>query len=245
MKVIERIRRIFRSFFGLFVSMAEDPKLILQQNIRDMRDKVPMMNTGIAKARGGVEHLAQEIEFYKSDVAKITSRVKACLLNNNEALAGQYASQLQKQKEALERSQHQYESAKAGYDALQKLKERYMHEMQAKTDEAMQAIRESESSQWKGELANVFETFEVADVSSTHQEMLDKLKAKTAEADGKILAAVEGVDMKQFDMEEQAQALEGQELLKQFKMDLGMDKSSPLGSESVKKTIAEVGALKA
>lgn len=236
--MLARIRRIFRSFLGMFVEMAEDPKLILQQNIRDMKDKVPMMNTGIAKARGGIEHLAQEIEYYKSEINKATSRVKACLLNGNEPLAGQYASQLQKLKEALERSQHQYDAAKGGYEALLKLKERYMHEMQMKTEEAMQAIKEADSAAWKSDLASTFQSFEVADVDSTHQEMIDKLKAKSADAEGKIAAAVESVDMKQFDMEEKAQELEGQELLKQFKMDLGMDKPV-LDSESEKKTIAE------
>ena len=56
----ERLKRVFRSIFGNFISMAEDPKLILEQNIRDMRDKVPEINTGIAKARGGIVRLEDE-----------------------------------------------------------------------------------------------------------------------------------------------------------------------------------------
>jgi len=47
-----RIKRIFRSFLGAFISIGENPELILEQNMRDMRDNIPEMNTGIAKAKG-------------------------------------------------------------------------------------------------------------------------------------------------------------------------------------------------
>ena len=34
----ERVKRLFRSIFGGIIDRAEDPELILQQVIRDMRD---------------------------------------------------------------------------------------------------------------------------------------------------------------------------------------------------------------
>ena len=40
----QRLSRVIRSFVGFFISVAEDPELILQQNIRDMNDQVPRMN---------------------------------------------------------------------------------------------------------------------------------------------------------------------------------------------------------
>lgn len=226
-----RIKRIFRSFIGAFINLAEDPKLILQQNIRDMQDKVPEMNTGIAKAKGGVLHLEQEIDTYKKEIAATTARVKACLLGGDEALAGQYAMQLKQKQEALEHSTAQHQQAQAGYEALLKLKERYMREMKLKTEEAMQAIKESDAAKWKSELADCFTAFEVAGVDQTHNDMIEKLKERSTLADGKIAAAVEGIDMKGIAMEEKAQALEGQELLKQFKLDLGM--STPASSSPV------------
>ena len=221
-----RIKRIFRSFVGAFISMGENPELILEQNIRDMRDKVPEMNTGIAKARGGIIRIENEITQYKQDVARLTARVKACLLSNDDEMAGQFAVQLKRVQEALERDQAQLESANAGYQALLKLKERYMREMKMKTEEAQRAISEARASKWKSELADVFESFEVAGVDATHQEMIEKLRDKTAMADGKIAAAVESVDMKTIEMEEKARQLEGQELLKQFKLDLGLEKKA-------------------
>jgi phage shock protein A len=221
-----RIKRMFRSLIGAVISLGEDPKLILEQNIRDMRDKVPEMNTGIAKARAGIIRLEDEAKRYREEGTRVRARIKACLLSGDDGLAGQYAVQLKRQEEALERNQGQLESAKAGYEALLKLKERYMREMKLKTEEAMRAIREAEAAKWKNELADVFESFEVGGVDATHQEMVDKLREKTALAEGKIAAAVESVDMKTIELEEKARALEGQELLKQFKLDLGLDKKT-------------------
>ncbi len=218
----ERIKRLFRSVMGSFVSMAEDPKLILQQNMRDMQDKVPEMNTGIAKARGGIVRLEDEANTTKQDIAKLTARVKSALLAGEEGMAGQYAVQLKQKQDALEHTSAQLSSAKMGYDGLLKLKERYMREMKMKTEQAMAAIKEAESAKWKSELADVFQSFEVAGVDATHQEMIEKLKEKSAMAEGKIASAVESMDTKGMEIEEKAQQMEGQELLKQFKMELGL-----------------------
>lgn len=222
----ERLKRVFRSFIGHFISLAEDPKLILQQNIRDMQDKVPEMNTGIAKARGGIVRLEEEQRTTQQDIARLTARVKSALLAGEESMAGQFAVQLKQKQDSLERTNGQLATAKQGYDGLLKLKERYMREMKAKTEQAMAAIKEADAAKWKSELADVFQTFEVAGVDATHQEMIEKLKEKSATAEGKIQSAVESMDMKGMAIEEKAQELEGAELLKQFKLELGLDKKA-------------------
>lgn len=228
----ERLKRAFRAFFGGVVSSMEDPKSILEQNIRDMRDKVPQMNEGIAKARGGIVRLENEAADYESQIGKLKARIKACLLAKDEALAGQFATELKRTMEALERNQQQTAAAKASYESLLKLKENYMREMRRKTDEAMRVIREAEAAKWKSELADVFEQFEVAGVDATHDEMVSKLRGKAADAEGRLLMAQESVDMKSIEIERKAQEIEGQELLKQFKIELGMDKEAAGGGGS-------------
>lgn len=220
--MFERLKRLFRSIFGSLVSSAEDPKRILQQNMRDMQDKIPEMNTGIAKARGGIVRLEDEISTGKQDIAKLTARVKSALLAGEEGMAGQYAVQLKQKQDSVERTTAQLASAKVGYDGLLKLKERYMREMKVKSEQAVAAIKEADSAKWKNELAGVFQSFEVAGVDATHQEMIEKLKERSAMAEGKIASAVESMDVKSMEIEEKAQQLEGQELLKQFKLDLGL-----------------------
>jgi phage shock protein A len=239
----ERLKRLFRSLFGSLISGAEDPKLILEQNIRDMRDKVPEINTGIAKARGGIVRLDDEASTLKQEIARLTSQTKAALRAGEEGLAGQCAVQIKRKQEALERNQSETARARQGYDGLLKLKEHYMREMKLKTEQAMAAIKQAEAAKWKNELADVFQSFEVAGVDATHQEMIEKLKERSAMAEGKIASAVESMDITSIELEEKAQALEGQDLLRQFKLEMGLDKAAPAAtaapSEEQQKALEE------
>ena len=63
----QRFRRAMRSMFGWMVSAAEDPELILEQNIRDLNDQVPKMNESIAMVKANVTLLEKENQKYKND----------------------------------------------------------------------------------------------------------------------------------------------------------------------------------
>ena len=67
--MFKRLSRVFRSFFGFFISVAENPELILEQNIRDMNDQVPRMNESIAMVKANVTLLEKEEAKYKNDIA--------------------------------------------------------------------------------------------------------------------------------------------------------------------------------
>src|SRR5437660_11496909 len=91
----QRLSRVIRSFIGFFISVAEDPELILQQNIRDMNDQVPRMNESIAMVKANVTLLEREEAKYKDDVANLTAKVKADIQGNRDDLAGSCAAQLE------------------------------------------------------------------------------------------------------------------------------------------------------
>ncbi|HAH07690.1 MAG TPA: hypothetical protein DCM05_14400 [Elusimicrobia bacterium] len=226
-----RLARVFRSFVGFFISTMEDPKLILEQTVRDMQDKIPMMNQGLAKARGGIIMIEREIQQYEREVSMLTAKVKACVVSKDASLGSQFALRLRKTQDALSRDKEQLAAAKAGYDSLLKMKEKFMREVKAKTEEAMAAIRDVEASKWKSELADTFEQFEVAGVDATHEEMVGKLRQKTAEAEGRLAMAAESVDAKAMEVDMKAENLEGEALFKSFQMEMGVADSGEAGDE--------------
>lgn len=232
-----RFTRLVRSFVGFFISTMEDPKLILEQTIRDMQDKVPIMNQGLAKARGGIIMLENEAKQYEREINMLTAKIKACVVNKEEALGAQYAVRLKKTQEALARNREQMQAAKAGYESLLKMKEKFMREMKAKSEEAMAAVRDAEATKWKSELADVFEQFEVAGVDASYDEMIGKLRQKSAEAEGRLAMAAESIDSKAIEIDEKAETLEGKELFKQFQMEMGLSESGDAKKEEGKKTI--------
>ena len=54
MSIWSRFTRFIRSIFGGAISALEDPRLILEQNIREMNDQVPKMNENIATVKANV-----------------------------------------------------------------------------------------------------------------------------------------------------------------------------------------------
>jgi len=111
----QRLSRVVRSFVGFFISVAEDPELILQQNIRDMNDQVPRMNESIAMVKANVTLLEKEEAKYKNDVAGLTAKVKVAIQANRDDLAGSFAAQLEQTKGALARNQGQLANARAAF----------------------------------------------------------------------------------------------------------------------------------
>src|SRR5205807_8616708 len=94
----QRLRRMVRSFVGFFISVAEDPELILQQNIRDMNDQVPRMNESIAMVKANATLLEREEAKYTTEVANLTAKVKAAIQANRDDIAASFATQLQQTK---------------------------------------------------------------------------------------------------------------------------------------------------
>ena len=104
----QRMKRVFRSMFGWMISAAEDPELILEQNIRDLNDQVPKMNESIAMVKANVTLLEKENQKYKNDLTELTSKVKAAIQANRDDIATTYATQLQTTKSALLRNEQQW-----------------------------------------------------------------------------------------------------------------------------------------
>src|SRR5437879_6907749 len=105
-----RLSRAVRSFIGFFISVAENPELILEQNIRDMNDQVPRMNESIAMVKANQTLLEKEEAKYKNDVADLTSKVKAAIQAGRDDIAGSYAVQLEQMRGALARRSEEHTS---------------------------------------------------------------------------------------------------------------------------------------
>lgn len=237
-----RIWRIIKSKIGWLIGLAEDPAEILEQNIRDMQAKLPEINNAMAKAKGGLIKLENESKEYEGRMKSLTSKIKAALSNNMREQAASMAVQLKREQDGLARTSSQIELAKKSYDELVKTRDGYMMNLKRRQDELKAALRENRTAKIKGEIAEAFESFEVGDFSQTHEEMIDKLKDQSAEAEAKLAVASDSMTMKEIKMEQQSEELEGMELLKQFEMEMGLTGSgteSPpdLGEKSRGKTI--------
>jgi len=234
----ERLKRLVRSFVGFFISVAEDPELILQQNIRDMNDQVPRMNESIAMVKANVTLLEREQAKYQDDISSLTAKVKAAIQANRDDIAGSFAAQLEQTKAALARNQGQLTTARAAFEKAMTVKQAFMREKDRKTQEALNAIADHRRAEWQKKVADVMEQFDVAGISQTHDEMVRKIQEETAVNEARMDMALSNVDQQKIKIEDEAEKLQASELVKQFKIEMGLAApASAGGSASAEKTI--------
>jgi phage shock protein A len=241
--MFRRLQRMIRSFVGFFISVAEDPELILQQNIRDMNDQVPRMNESIAMVKANVTLLEREEAKYKNDIAELTAKVKAAIQANRDDIAGTYAAQLEQVRSAVARTQGQLATARAAFEKAMAVKQAFLREKERKTQEALNAIRDYHRAQWQKKVADAMEQFEVAGISQTHDEMVRKIEEMTAVNEARMDMAMSNVDQQRVKIDEEAEKLRAGELVKQFKVEMGLISPEPAAA-TAEKTIGAKEAEK-
>jgi phage shock protein A len=229
-----RLSRMVRSFFGFFISVAENPEIILEQNIRDMNDQVPRMNESIAMVKANVSLLEKEEAKYKYDLNDLTAKVKAAIQAGRDDLAGSFAAQLEQVRSAMARTQGQLSTARSAFEKALAVKQAFLREKERKTQEAMHAIRDYRRAQWQKKVADAMEQFEVAGISQTHDEMVRKIEEMTAVNEARMDMALGNVDQQKIKIEEEAEKLRANELVKQFKIEMGLLTPEPSAAPAEK-----------
>lgn len=223
--------------FGGMVNSIENPKLILEQNIRELNDQIPQMNENIATVKANVIMLRKEVEKYKKLESEITSKIKSAINADRDDLAQGYALQLEKARENLEHSSEQLKFAEQAYEKAQQVKKAFIREKDKKIKEAREALRASERAEWQARVADAFESFEMGGVDQTHNEMLDRLNEQTAKNEARMEIALDSVDTETMEIEANAEKLRAQELVNQFKQEMGKKVDAP--AESKKNEVDE------
>ncbi|MEM1271541.1 MAG: PspA/IM30 family protein [Bacteroidota bacterium] len=218
----KRFIRALKSLFGGVVSTIEDPKLILEQNMRELNDQIPKMNENIATVKANVVLLEKEAKKYKNELTSLTSKVRAAIQAGRDDIAQRYAVQLEKTKEAAARTGEQLNYAEQAYEKALQVKKVFMRERERKINEAKEALRAHERAKWQAKVADTLEQFEVTGIDQTHDEMLTRINEETAKNEARMELALDSVDTEAMQIEEDAEEIRGAELVKQFKLEMGM-----------------------
>lgn len=200
----------------------EDPKLILEQNIRELNDQVPRMNENIATVKANVIMLQKEVRRAEDELKNLTAKVKAAIQADRDDIAQQYAISLEKTRETLGRTRDQLTYASAAYDKALQVKKTFMREKDRKIADAKEALRAHERAKWQRKIADTLEQFEVSGIDQTHDEMLLKIQEETARNEARMEMALDSVDSQALRIEEDAEAIRAAEIVKQFKLEMGI-----------------------
>jgi phage shock protein A len=219
----KRFVRAIRALFGKAVSAIEDPKLILEQNIRDLNDQVPKMNENIATVKASAMLLEKEEKKYQVEYDDLVSKMKAAIKAGRDDIAANYAMRLETVKANLAKTKDQRATADRAYEKALEIKKAFMKEKERKIEEAREALRANERAQWQARIADTMEQFEVGGVDQTHDEMLQRVNEQTAKNEARMEMALDSVDTDSIKLEEEAEKIRAQELVNQFKLEMGVE----------------------
>ncbi len=217
-----RFKRNMRALFGGAIERTENPELILQQTIRDMRDRIPDLNNAVVQVMTTEKLLAKNKERLESQVIDLDTRIKASIKNGRDDIATAYIGQLQQAQVDLQKTGHQLEHAQLASKQAQKARDNYKLQMEKRTAEAMQLINQSKQAMLQEQLAQTMASFQLGDDASTFNEMRDKIDRRAAAAEARMELGTSSVDTQMQDIEREAMDMQLQDKLLQYKREMGL-----------------------
>jgi len=217
-----RIKRSMRALFGGVIERTEDPELILQQTIRDMRDRIPDLNNSVAQVMATEKLLAKNKERLETQVVDLDSKIKASVKMNRDDIATAYIGQLQQAQLDLQRTGHQLEHASLASKQALKARDNYMLQMQRRSAEAMQLINQSKQAKLQEQLAQTMASFQIGDDAGTFDEMRDKIDRRAAAAEARMQLGTASVDSQMQEIEKEAMDMQLQDKLLAYKREMGL-----------------------
>jgi phage shock protein A len=197
-----------------------------------MNDQIPKMNENIATVKASVTLLDKELARLKNEYADLASKMKAAIQQGRDDIAQNYALRLESVKSHLVQAKTQHENAEKAYQKALEVKKVFMKQREKKIAEAREALRAHERAKWQAKIADTLESFEVAGIDATHDEMVTKINEQTAKNEARMEMALDSVDTNSFKLEEEAEKIRAQELVQQFKREMGLNsKEDPLAAD--------------
>jgi phage shock protein A len=230
MGLLSRIKRSVRALFGGIIESTENPELILQQTIRDMRDRVPELNNSVAQVMATEKLLAKNKERLETQVVDLDSKIKASVKMGRDDIATAYIGQLGQAQMDLQKTGQQLEHATLASAQALRARDNNVFHMQRRTAEAMQLINQSKQARLQEQLAATMESFQIGDDASTFNEMRDKIDRRAAAAEAKLQLGSASVDNQMQDIEREAMDMQLQDKLLAYKREMGLLPAASGGS---------------
>jgi len=247
-----RIKRVFFAGTGAALDKIENPELVLQQTIRDMRDRVPELNNSVAQVMASERLLMKNNENLQKQVVDLDSKIKASVKMGRDDIATAYIGQLQQAQIDLDRTTAQLEHASLASKQALKARDNYVLNMKQRTAEAMQLISAAKQARLQEQLAQTMNTFNIGDDASTFSEMREKIDRQVAAAEAKLQLGSSSVDSQMQDIEREAMDIQLQDKLLSYKQQMGMlgtgtsetSKQISAGSDSADPAVLEAELTK-
>jgi phage shock protein A len=230
-----RLSRLFRAWMGYFISVGENPEVMLQDAIEEMRMTMPKLNSVLVATRATVIRLEEERDGLMRQDRNLTASIQAALRDGSPAarsVAEEDAIQLQQLRQDLSSTTEQlasaakaHESAKLSVDALKaKLKE--------KIETSQRAMKERQKAIVMKQAADAIVELQSYGVASTADKFLEQIKQEVAESKAAVEVATGSIDTASIERERTSRKLKAAGILQQFEVEMGLVAAPPTSTST-------------
>src|SRR3954447_11973051 len=142
--MFQRIARVFKSWIGYFISFAEDPEVMLQESVEEMRNTLPKLNQILITTRATAIRLEQEKEELDRKEKQLTNSIRAALSEGSpesRRIAEDDASTLQQVRQELAATTDQLTAANNAFSNAQITVEDIKQKLRTKMQQSQKAIQ--------------------------------------------------------------------------------------------------------
>jgi phage shock protein A len=225
--MFERLKRIVKSWLGYFISFAEDPEVMLQQSIEEMRNTMPRLNQILVTSRATVIRLDQERGELERKEKLLVQSIQAALKEGSpesRRIAEDEASTLQQVRQDLGSTRGQLEAANHAFENAQLSVEEIKSKLRSRIEEARRAIQESKKAAVLRDAASALSELDAYGTGATTDKYLDEIKQRAAEAKAAVEVATGGLNVERIKSDRRARQLQAQSILAEFETEMGLKK---------------------
>ena len=223
--MFDRLGRILKSWLGFFISFAEDPEVMLQQSIQEMKETMPRLNQILVQTRAVVIQLEEDEQRQASQEKRLLNEIKALLQEGSPAsreVAEDKAVQLNAVRSDLESVRDKLGTARNAHENANTQVEEMKRRLKEKIEEAQRAIQENRRAATMRKASDALLQLDQYGVGATNEEFLGKIREKSAEAKAAVEIATGGADVSRIKAERTARRAQASSLLPELEMEMGL-----------------------
>jgi phage shock protein A len=225
--MFDRLGRLFRAWMGFFISMGEDPEVMLQDAIEEMRMTMPKLNSVLVATRATVIRLEEERDALRRQDKNLSAAIQAALREGTaaaRAVAEEDAIQLQQVRMDLATTEEQWATAQKAHESSQMSVESLKQKLKEKIETSQRALKERQKAIVMKKAVDAIVELQSYGVASTADKFLEQIKQEVAESKAAVEVATGTIDTKGIEHERTSRKIKAAGILQQFEVEMGLAK---------------------
>ena len=220
---------------GFFISMGEDPEVMLQDAIEEMRITMPKLNSVLVATRATVIRLEEELQALRRQDKNLSGSIQAALREGTAAarsVAEEDAIQLQQLRTDLASTEEQFAAAQKAHDTAKMSVDALKDKLKTKIETCQRALKERQKAQVMKTAVDAIVELQSYGVASTADKFLEQIKQEVAESKAAVEVATGSIDTQSIERERTSRKVKAAGILHQFEVEMGLAKPTAVADST-------------